>query len=335
MIEWCLKNRKIVAVLSIFIFFSGAYVYMNMERQENPDVVSPGATVQVIYPGATPEEVEKFIVKPLETKINEITGIKLMTSYSLDNVGVIVVRLEDLTDAQITDAWNKLKDKVDETELPEQAYDPEINTDLVETYGMLFTVSSDQLDYKQLKKISDELKDHIEKEEGVSEVVIDGYEEDEIHINLDILKMKHFNLSMDQIATVLMARNVNIPGGTLELEQSKVAVSTTGEYKTISDIENTIVGMSETGNVIYVKDIADVSIQEAKREIFVHSNAEKSLLLSVKYSEGQNVVKTGERLVAYLEEYKKSLPEDVTIRIITDQASYVNDAIKTFESNLL
>lgn len=335
MIEWCLKNRKIVAVLSIFIFFSGAYVYMNMERQENPDVVSPGATVQVIYPGATPEEVEKFIVKPLETKINEITGIKLMTSYSLDNVGVIVVRLEDLTDAQITDAWNKLKDKVDETELPEQAYDPEINTDLVETYGMLFTVSSDQLDYKQLKKISDELKNHIEKEEGVSEVVIDGYEEDEIHINLDILKMKHFNLSMDQIATVLMARNVNIPGGTLELEQSKVAVSTTGEYKTISDIENTIVGMSETGNVIYVKDIADVSIQEAKREIFVHSNAEKSLLLSVKYSEGQNVVKTGERLVAYLEEYKKSLPEDVTIRIITDQASYVNDAIKTFESNLL
>ncbi len=335
MIAWCLEHRNIVAVLSIFIFIGGLFIYSGMERQENPDVVAPGATVQVIYPGATSEEVEKFVIKPLETKISEISDIKLMTTYSLDNVGVIVIRLKDISDAKITETWNLLKDKVDQTELPEQAHEPEIDTDLVETYGMLFTVSSNRLSYKELKEIADEMKDNIEKRPGIAEVIIDGYEEDEIHIDLDILKMKHFDLSIDQIMTVLAARNVNIPGGALEFHGTKIPVSTTGEYKTIEDIANTVVGMSSEGNVIYVKDIANIYSTEAKREIFVNSNAEKALLLSIKYSEGQNVVKTGNEIAAYIKDYQNTLPEDIVLRIITDQASYVNDAIKTFESNLI
>lgn len=335
MTKWCIEHRSIVAVLSIFIFFSGIYVYTNMERQENPNVVSPGAIIKTIYPGATPEDVEKFIVKPLESKIAEITDIKLMTSYSLDNAGVITIRLEDLSDEDINETWNILRRKIDEVELPDQAWEPDIDTELVETYGMLFTIEGEDYDNKQLKEIADDIQEKLERIDGVSQVDIDGHIEDEIHVNLNLLRMKNLKIPYDRIATVLKASNVNIPGGSLDLRDSKVSVSTTGEYKSVEDIENTIVSMSEDGNIIYLKDIAEIVEVEGERDVFVSSNGKKALLLSLKYSEGENIVKIGENIRNFLEEYSKTLADDMEIRIITDQAEYVNDAIKLFESNLI
>lgn len=335
MTKWCIEHRSIIAVLSIFIFLSGAYVYVNMERQENPNVVSPGAIIKTIYPGATPEDVEKFIVKPLEDKISEITDIKLMTSYSLDNAGVITVRLEDLSDEDISETWNLLRSKIDEADLPDQAWDPEIDTDLVETYGMLIGLEGEGYENKQLKAIADDLQEKLEKIDGVAQVDIDGHIEDEIHVNLDLLRMKNLGISNERIGTVLKASNVNIPGGSLDLRENKVSVSTTGEYKNIRDIENTIVSMSEEGNIIYLKDLAEIVQVEGERDIFVSSNGNKALLLSLKYSEGENIVKIGEEVRGLLYEYEKTLADDMNISIITDQAEYVDDSIKLFESNLL
>ncbi|MEY8414770.1 efflux RND transporter permease subunit [Tissierella praeacuta] len=335
MTKWCIEHRSIVAVLSLFIILSGVYVYIEMERQENPDVVSPGATVKTIYPGATPEDVERLIVKPLEDKINEIPNIKLMTSYSLDNVGVIIVRLKDLTDEQITETWNKLKDKVDEVQLPDGAYDPEVDTELVDTYGMLFTISGDDYKYKDLKVVADELQERIEKIDGVARVEIDGHIKDEIHIDLDLLRMRNFKIPMNTIGMALKARNINIPGGSLKLQQSNIPITTTGEYNDINDIKNTIVGMSEAGNIIYLKDIANITEQEGERDIYVSGNGEKALLLTLKYSEGENIVKIGEKIRKSLKEYEKTLPSGMNLNIITDQSEYVNDAIKDFEGNLI
>ncbi|AOT70143.1 efflux RND transporter permease subunit [Geosporobacter ferrireducens] len=337
MTRWCIKHRSIVAIISIFIFLGGLYIYNEMERQENPDVASPGATIQVIYPGATPEDVEKFIIKPLEKRIAEISEVKRMQSYALDSVGVIVVRLHDLSDAEIEKAWNSLKDKVSDAEadFPDQAWSPKIDTDLVETYGMLMTLSGKDVDYKELKSIADEIKNKIEKEKGVSEVKLEGYENDEVQVDLDILKMRQFQLSIDTVAKLLAARNVNIPGGNLELAGSKLPVTTTGEYKEVEEIKNTIVGMSSRGNVIYLKDIANVQKVEKKRDTYISYKGEKALLLAVKYADGQNVVRVGKRLNAQIDDFRKAMPEGVTINIITDQAQYVDESIKNFEKNLM
>jgi len=337
MTKWCIKHRSIMTVLAIFIFVAGGYLYTIMERQENPNVVSPGAIVKVIYPGATPEDVEKFIVKPLEKKIAELNHIKRIESHSLNSVGVVVVRLKDINDNKIKETWNKLKDKVDnaKADLPEQAWEPEIDTELVETYGVLFTVSGDKFQYDELKSIADEIKGDIERISGVAEVKLDGYEDKEIHVNMDILKMRQYNISLDQIAKMLMATNINIPGGNMELGNTKLSVSTTGEYESIEEIKNTIVSISEEGNLVYLKDIANVVEAEKKRDVYVHSNGEKALLIAVKFSEGQNVVKVGEQVNDYLQRYRKNMPEGMSISIITDQAAYVNDAIKLFERNLI
>jgi multidrug efflux pump len=330
MTKWCIEHKSIIAVLSIFIVVLGGILYTRMERQENPEVVSPGATVMTIYPGATPEDIERLVVKPLEDKINEVSHIKLMESHSLDNVGVIVVRLEDITDKQINEAWSDLKDKVDETELPEGALEPDVDTGLTESYGMLFTISGENYKYSDFKKVADDIQEELERLDGVAAVDIDGHIPDEIHINLDLLRMKHFKIPMNNIATMLKARNINIPGGSLKLNKSNIPISTTGEYENIEDVKNTIVGMGESGNIIYLKDIAEI-----ERDVFVNSNGEKSLLLTIKYSTGENIVKISEGVDEILDKYEKTMPNGMNLRVITDQSQYVSEAIRDFEGNLL
>lgn len=335
MTKWCIEHKSIIAVLSIFIVVLGGILYTRMERQENPEVVSPGATVKTIYPGATPEDIERLIVKPLEDKINEVSHIKLMESHSLDNVGVIVVRLEDITDKQIDEAWSDLKDKVDEAELPEGALEPDVDTGLTESYGMLFTISGENYEYSDFKKIADDMQEELERLDGIAAVDIDGHIPDEIHINLDLLRMKHFKIPMNNIATMLKARNINIPGGSLKLNKSNIPISTTGEYENIEDVKNTVIGMGESGNIIYLKDIAEIEKSEGERDVFVNSNGEKSLLLTIKYSTGENIVKISEGVDEILDKYEKTMPNGMNLRVITDQSQYVNEAIRDFEGNLL
>ena len=140
--------------------------------------------------------------------------------------------------------------------------------------------------------------------------------------------MKHFKIPINNIGLALKARNINIPGGSLKLNKNNIPVTTTGEYTNIEDIKNTIVGMSETGNIIYLKDVAEIVKSEGERDVYVNSNGQRALLLTIKYSTGVNIVDVGEEVKKILAEYDKTLPNGMDLTIITDQSEYVNDAIK-------
>ncbi|QXM06801.1 efflux RND transporter permease subunit [Crassaminicella indica] len=337
MVRWSVNHRSIVMLICFFVFISGVFIYGDMERQENPNVVAPKGMVKCIYPGASPEDVEKLIIKPLETKINEIPEIKNLESFALDSVGVIKVTLVDLSDEKIDKVWEDLKDDVDEVkkDLPKEAWEPEVETDFTETYGMLLTLTGKQYSYKNLKEVAENLKDRLEEDPGVKAVDIDGEINEEIHINLDMAKLEQYKIAPSTIVKLIKAHNVNIPGGNLEMGHIKVPVQTSGEYKNMEQLKNTVIGISKSGNPISLKDVAQVVKTEEKKEVFDTFNNEKALVIGVKYEDGKNMVKIGKRLRAIINDFNEELYEGMDITIFTDQADYVNDAIKLFESNLI
>ncbi|QEK13290.1 efflux RND transporter permease subunit [Crassaminicella thermophila] len=337
MVRWSVNHRSIVMLICFFVFISGVFIYGDMERQENPNVVAPKAVVKCIYPGASPEDIEKLIVKPLEKKINEIPEIKKLESFSMDSIGVIKVTLVDLSDEEIDKVWDDLKDDVDEVkrDLPEQAWEPEVITDFTETYGLLIALTSNQYGYKDLKEVAEELKDRLEEDPDVKAVDIDGEIHEEIHINLDMTKLEQYKIAPSTIAKLIKAHNVNIPGGNLEIGHIKVPVQTSGEYKDVEELKNTVIGISERGNPIHLKDVSDIQRTEEKKEVFITLNNQKALVVGVKYAEGKNMVKVSKRLRKIIEDFKDELYEGMHLTVFTDQADYVNDAIKLFESNLI
>jgi multidrug efflux pump subunit AcrB len=337
MVKWSVNHRSIVMLICFFILIAGIFIYGDMERQENPNVVSPTAVVKCIYPGASPEDIEKLVIKPMETKINEISEIKKLESFSIDSVGIIKVTLVDLTDERIKEVWDELKDDVDQVkkDLPTQALEPEVDTDFTETYGLILSLTGKSYTYKDLEKVAEDLKERLEEDPGVKAVDIDGEINEEIAINLDMVKLEQYKIAPNQIVKALMARNVNIPGGNLDIGSIKVPVQTTGEYKDIEEVKETFVGVSESGNPIKLMDVAQVVQKEEKPEVFINVDNEKALVIGVKYKEKQNMVKISKRLETIVKHFKKDLQEGMDLAIFTNQADYVDGSIRLFQDNLI
>jgi len=337
MIKWSVNHRSIVMMICFFILLSGILIYRDMERQENPNVVAPEGMVKCVYPGASPEDIEKLIVKPIETKIKEIHEIEKLNSYCMDSIGVIRITLRDISDSRVEKVWDELKNDIDEVkkDLPAEAWEPEIDTDLTETFGMIITLSGNEHSYKNLKIVAENLKERLERDSDVKGAEIDGEINEEIHINLDMIRLQQYKIAPNSIVQALKARNVNIPGGNLEIGDIKVPVQTTGEYKNIEDIMNTVIGISEGGTPIYLKDAANIIKTEEDKEEYVTFNNEKALVIGVKYGEGKNIVKVSKRLENIVEDFKSEIYEGMKLSIFTDQASYVEESIKLFQNNLM
>jgi multidrug efflux pump subunit AcrB len=338
MIKWSVHHRSIVMLIAVLILLGGFLIYGDMERQENPTVVSPIAVVKCIYPGASPEDVEKLIIKPLETEINEIAEIDRLESFAMDSIGIIKVKLKDISDERTDKVWDELKDDVDEVkkDLPSEAFEPEVDTDFTDTYGVLLGLTSEQYTYEDLKKVAEKLKDQLELDPGVKAVDIDGEINQEIHINLDMVKLKQYEIAPNTIVKALKARNVNIPGGNLEINKIKVPVKISGEYEHLEEIKDTIVGVSESGTPIYLRNVAEVIQIEEKEEVFTRVDNKKSLIIGIKYADKENMIKIEKRLKKIIEKFKKEeVYEGMDLVTITAQADFVDEAISLFEDNLI
>lgn len=338
MIKWCVEHKSIVILLCAAVLVFGFGMYPFMEMQENPQVSSPIATVQCVYPGAAPEDVEKDIIKPLEDHIDEIADIKSVESYCMDSVGVVKVELEDMSDDKISKKWDELKDKVDDaqTELPDSAYEPEVETDFTSSYGLILGISSNDYSYEQLNDVADSLRDELKIVDGVKAVDIDGEIAQQISVDLDLNRLQQYGLSLSDIGTYLQARNINIPGGNLELGSAKVPVQISGEYGSVEEIGNTIIGMStDSGNTVHLRDVADIYKTDGDTSMRATVNNEKGVLVGVKFADGENIPHITERLNGIIEDFEATeLYKGMHLTRIIDQSVYINDALDLLNSNL-
>ena len=339
MIKWSVTHKKIVALFCMIIVFVGIFSYYTSERQENPSIESPISAVTCIYPGANPEDVEKQILKPLEDEINTVSDIKTLESFAMNSVGIIKITLEDMSDDDIQKKWTEIKDKVDsaKTELPQSAQEPEVKTDFTSSFGYIIGISSNEYNYEDLKSSADILKNYIEKIDGINEVVIEGNVLKQVEINLDMTKLQSYGIAPATAAQVLKARNINIPGGNLELEKIQIPVQVTGEYNDVSEIENTIISVSkETGVPIYLKDLADINIVYKDKEETAFVNGEKAVFVCVKYMEGLNILKIEREVKNAIEDFKlDGLYTNMNITELYNQAQFVNESISLFNENLI
>lgn len=338
MIDTSVKNKSIVALLCIAVLGFGFGMYPNMEMQENPEVASPVATVQCIYPGAAPEDIEKDVIKPLEEHIDEISQIKSMDSYCLDSVGVVKIKLENMSDAEIEKKWDDLKDKVDDAkaELPENAYDPQVETDFTSAYGYIWGIYSDSATNEQLKDAAETLRDELAAVDGVKSAEVEGEIPDRIEIRLDLTRLQQYGISLTDIGTYLQARNISIPGGNLELKGAKVPVQISGEYENLEEIKNTIVGVStENGNTVRLKDVAEIVTAEGDDSMRASVMNKKGVLVGVKFTEGENIPRITKELNRVTEGFQANeLYSSMEMVKLVDQSVYIDSAIKLLNSNL-
>lgn len=339
MIAWSVKHKSILALLTGLFVILGIYAYIVMERQENPEVTSPVASVTCIYPGASPEDIEKLIVKPIEDKIDTISGIKKLESYSVDSAGVIQITLKDMSDSEINKKWDKLREKIDEIkpELPSDAQAPVIKTDFSSSYGLILGLSGADNTNQEMADVARQIKNLLSRDSDIKAVDIMGDEKQQIEIDLDMSKLQQYEISPATVATQLGARNINIPGGNLELTGTKIPVQVSGEYQSMEEIKNTIVSVStDSGTPVYLKNVAEVLQTPVKPEKQVSVNGNPGVLIGVKYADGINILNVEKRLQDKIHEFEKTkLYAGMELTELNNQASFVKDSIDMFADNLI
>lgn len=317
--SWCIDNATSIYVFTTIIVFSGLLVYQSLPKELFPDVVVPTISIATIYPGATPEDIETLISKPIEKQVKSISGVKKVTSNSLSDVSIITVEFS--TDLKPTECKQKVTDAVakGKKDLPtDLKTDPQIQEfDLNELPIMNINIAGD-FPLDQIKKYAKQLKDKIESQKEITRVDIVGGVDREIQINVDLYKMTSAGISFLDIENAVQRENLNISGGEVNVGQVRRNLRVTGEFKQPKEIGEIIV-RSFTGTTVFLKDIAKVEDGFKEKQDFAQLDHKPVIALNVVKRSGENLINATDQIYQVLEEYQTNkFPQGLKIKVTGD-----------------
>ncbi|SHK09071.1 Multidrug efflux pump subunit AcrB [Geosporobacter subterraneus DSM 17957] len=336
LIAGAIKERKVTLFIALLTMIAGIYSYYITPKQENPQITASIAIVTAVYPGASPEDVEKLVTRKIEDEAAELKGYDYSESHSRNGLSIVVVRLTQ--DANIEKSWTDLRQKMEDlqSELPKEVHPLQINTDLTETAGIIISMSGENYSYEQLEEYGQRFKKELSKINGISRFDIHGKQEKEVSIEVDISQLNQYQLSLQDIIHILQAQNISIPLGQIKNDESRLNVTTSGTYADLKEIENTIlIGSKNAGAGVRLKDIAKISMDLEEANYRIKQNGRNAILLTGYFQENKNIVIIGKSVEKRMDELKKDLPEDIYFDQVLYQPKDVSKAVNNFILNLI
>ncbi|MEA3445913.1 MAG: efflux RND transporter permease subunit [Bacteroidota bacterium] len=332
-----LKNKNTIFILSIAIIAFGIFSYKSLPKELFPEIEIPTVMVQTIYPGNPPIDIENLITRPIEKEIESIKGIKKLSSNSAQDASMIFVEFS--TDIEITDALQDVKDAVDKakSKLPTDLLSDPMVMDIDFSEFPIININlSGDFSIEELKTFGEFLEDEIESVPEISKVELQGINDREIKVNVDPLKLAAFELSLTDIENAIVYENVSISGGEIKLGETRRSVRTNGEFANIGQIENIIV-KSEKGNIVYLRDLADVIDGYAESESYARLNQQPVVSLQVIKKGGENLLDATDQIFAILDlaRENKSIPDNLRITITNDQSDMIRKQLSNLENSMI
>ncbi len=318
--SWSIDNKVSVYVATVIISLAGIMSYLGMPKEQFPEVVFPQIFVATFYPGP-PEDIENLITKELEKQVKSISGIKKVTSSSVQDFSSVIVEFQ--TDVEIERAKQDVKDAVDRAkqELPtDLENDPQIiEVDISEVPIMNINIAGD-LSLEALKEYGEEMQDRIEGLTEIRRVDIVGALDREIQINVDMYKMALAGVSMDDIQSAVGYENRIIPSGQISVDGMKRSLGVNGEFASAEQLGDLVV-TSIKGAKIYLRDVAEVVDGHKEQESFARLGGKNVITLNVIKRSGQNLIDASDKINEIVAHFEANvLPEGVDITITADQS---------------
>jgi len=323
------------AALVVFagIVLLGTLAYLTTPRFESPEVIAPGFTVTTVYPGAEPEKVEELVTKPLEEAFQELDDVEWIEGYTGRSVSYLGCKVFDDTDMR--DVLEQVHKKVAERArtFPPQVMRPEIlELSTVDVPILIYTLSGD-FTTEQYRDFAERMANRLELVDAVSEVIVEGVEKDEVEVLLSPALVRQYGLDVLGVSTALATRNINVPGGALQMQTGKFLVTATNTYATVDEVAETVVGFSGA-SPIRLKDVAEVRRRPQALNYKIRFNRERAVVIQVLMKAGADVFRVTAGCDRVLARLRDEFPPGLTIDVVSEQRVSVAKVSETFESNL-
>ena len=339
--SWAINNKTTIYVLMVLILFMGISAYFSMPRESFPEIKQTKIYVSSIYPGNTSEDIEKLITNPLEDVLKTVSNVVEITSTSQEDVSMIIIEFDEKIEVEA--AKQKVKDQID-TETSGEDW-PTFNGAKVEPNVFDLSMSEEipilniniSGDYpvEKLKEFGEYLEDEIENLNEIKQVDIRGAQEKEVEVAVDIYKMMAAKVSFTDVINAINNGNITMSAGNFITSGQRRTIRILGEIESPSELNNFVV-KSDSGNPIYLKDIAKVSFKEKERTTYAREFGDRVVMLDVKKRAGKNMVAAAEKIEVIVKDAKKNIfPSNLKVTITNDQSSKTIGQVDDLVNNIL
>jgi len=333
-----IDNAQFTITIVLLLVLVGVVSYLNMPRSEDPQFDLPVTLIEVVYPGASPSDIETLVVDPLEQEITEIENIKKIEAKI--NNGAVRITIDFLYGTDAEAAFNKVKQAVSTVR-------PNLPTGIAELLVLKATPSSvaimqlalwsEPTDYKTMELHAKLLEKRLETIASVRKASIWGYPRQIVAIDIDLALLKQYGLAITDINQVLKGRAQNITPGFVDASTRRFNVKASGNFTQLVDIENTIIGGSNSSSingVLKVKDIANVSFADAEPSYLAYFDDIPAIFITIEQREKTNIFVLTEQINQEIELFQQSLPSGIKLEKLFQQADSVNVRVNGFFDNL-
>ena len=335
--SFAVDNRTSIFILAIMIMIFGFQAYQNMPKEQYPEVKFPKVFVNTVYFGNAPKDIENLVSRPIEKEVASISGLKKVTSSSMQDYSLIIAEFND--DVDIDNASRLVKDAVDraKSELPNDlTKEPEVLDIDVSKFPIMVVNVAGDYSIDRLKVYAEDLQDAIENDvREVSEAQLKGDLDREVQINMDFGKMQAYGITFTDVERAIQSENVTMSGGELVNNNFRRNVRIVGEFKNVEDIRNLIV-KSERQKPIYLRDIANVNFTYAEATSLSRADGKSVVSLDIIKRDGANLLAASDKVKEVIEDFEENrFPKDLEVSVFNDGSVMTRASVSTLENSII
>ena len=339
-LKWPLEHYSISLLIICILFVLGIFGMWDMPKDEFPHATIRQGVVVAVYPGATTEEVEQQVARPLERYIftfGEVNRVKTTTT-SQNGMCIVMVKLNDNVNNK-DEVWCKIKHGLNgfKAQLPSGVLAIVVNDDFGNTSALLIAIESGQRSYRELKEYSDDLSDRLRRIPSVANVKLCGEQKEQISLYIDRQRLQAYGIGQQMLFSRLQAQGITTIAGSISDEDQQVPIHVEAQEKSEEEIANQIIFSDPaSGKVARVRDVARVVREYEPMSSRIEQDGHPCVLLSMEMTPGNNVVQYGQEVDKVLNEFRMNeLPEDVNVTRIADKPKVVAMSVSDFLRDLL
>lgn len=328
------NNSTLIHVISVFLILMGILSMMRLNREAFPNFSFDTVSIQTIYPGSTPQEVEKLITIPIEEELEGLDDIDEIKSYSAEGISMITVIIDE--DAQNKDrVINEIQRAVDRVQdLPSDLEDKPLVQEITTKNKPVITMSlSGEVSESKLQDYALAMEKDVLDIPNVSKVVRSGWRDKEIWVEVNPSESSKEYVSLLEIIEALQFQNVSIPGGNFYKNKSEYLIRTSGEFETADEVKKVIVRSNTSGNNLRVEDVAKVSDGFEEEKIISKTNGKKTINLTVIKKHKGDTIDIVTNLHELSDVFKKQVKNKIDISFFNDMSFYIKRRLNVLVTN--
>jgi len=334
-----MRSHKIIFFIVACLVLFGMFALTRLNKDEFPQFTIRQGIVAAVYPGASAQEVEEQVTKPLERFLFTYAEIDKEKTYSVTENGIVYVYAELRVSVKDKDgAWSKIRHGLQlfkKTSLPAGVLEIVVVDDFGNTSSMLLTVESPERTPRELEAYAEQLCDRLRNIPEMGNIKILGQQNEEIAVTVDQEKLAAYGISQRALLVELATQGLRTVGGSVENESGESQVHVTIPYQSEYEVGEQIVFTDPMGHHVRLRDIATIERRYAKPKNYIKYNGTSTVLISMEMAPGNNIVAFGKKVEKEIEACKKTLPPDVDMHKITNQPYVVNKSVMSFLRDLL